>query len=29
VQSYLDAEMPFRKLGARIGLAVKKEGDGK
>lgn len=29
VQSYLDAEMPFRKLGARIGLAVKKEGDEK
>jgi hypothetical protein len=29
VQSYLDAEMPFRKLGVRIGLAVKKEGDGK
>ena len=29
VQSYLDAETPFRKLGARIGLAVKKEGDGK
>ena len=29
VQSYLDAEMPFRKLGARVGLAVSKEGDEK
>ena len=29
VQSYLDAEMPFRKLGARVGLAVRKEGDKK
>ena len=27
VQSYLNAEMPFRKLGARVGLAVRKEGD--
>ena len=29
VQSYLDAEMPFRKLGTRVGLAVRKEGDEK
>ena len=27
VQSYLDAEMPFRKLGVKVGLAVGKKGD--
>ncbi len=29
VQAYLDAEMPFRKLGAKVGLAVRQEGNGK
>jgi hypothetical protein len=29
VQSYLDAETPFRKRGARVGLAVRKEGNSK
>ena len=27
VQSYIDAEMPFRKLGVKVGLAVGKKGD--
>jgi len=26
VQSYIDAEMPFRKLGVKVGLAVGKKG---
>jgi hypothetical protein len=29
VQSYLNAEMPFRKLGAKVGLAVRQEGNRK
>ena len=27
VQSYLDAEMPFRQLGVKVGLAIEKKGD--